>query len=502
MMMKSQENDYPQGTIVHRVIRGKDRYYHQWRENGKTMSRYLKPHEVLPLRERIEERKRLFPRGTGPLPMGTGPFPTGTVPVGAVEDLRRRALTGKRLLEFAHDARALKPRFACADIRRFLAEATTGVALIVNGPPASGKTTLLKHVLAGLSAEERARTIYLDLGDRGDPADVSSVLTLFRESGVDTVFLENAPEASTFGHSDMRFVLTANLPLPALFSKELADAFAIIDLSFIPYAEQVHLFGDRPLSDYIENGGVLVRRLKPTTTRGLSLPLQTTLRGIEARLNDLFLAEILDVIASRPKESRRRRESFVGADITRIAKRLSAETGEATEDDARMREILLTVPCGLRYRHLRERVLTLLDDPVTAHLGAAERRIVRTTILEEIRQRLFEDIVWHELSVYRTSETVFVERLRFGTGSYGFVIADREELTCELVVVALSETRDDRQLRYLNDPLHLERIEHRYGIVTSRDVVYLGRNARHGTGVAYRNAKDYLIRETPSPSSR
>ena len=63
--------ELPAGTIVRRIIRGKERFYHQWRENGKTLSRYLKPGEVLPLREKIEKRKALEPsrgRKSAPAP--------------------------------------------------------------------------------------------------------------------------------------------------------------------------------------------------------------------------------------------------------------------------------------------------------------------------------------------------------------------------------------------------------------------------------------------------
>ena len=36
----------PSGAIVRRTIRGAARFYHQWRENGATRSRYLKADEV------------------------------------------------------------------------------------------------------------------------------------------------------------------------------------------------------------------------------------------------------------------------------------------------------------------------------------------------------------------------------------------------------------------------------------------------------------------------
>ena len=49
----------PSGTIVRRTIRGATRFYHQWREDGATRSRYLKADEVEALRALIERRKEI-----------------------------------------------------------------------------------------------------------------------------------------------------------------------------------------------------------------------------------------------------------------------------------------------------------------------------------------------------------------------------------------------------------------------------------------------------------
>ena len=65
----------PAGTLVRRTIRGAERFYHQWREDGRTRSRYLTRDEADELRRQVERKKeikRLLAVGshatTGPAP--------------------------------------------------------------------------------------------------------------------------------------------------------------------------------------------------------------------------------------------------------------------------------------------------------------------------------------------------------------------------------------------------------------------------------------------------
>ena len=55
--LEKQISEYPIGSISKKMINGKEKYYHQWYELGKTRSRYLKEDEVEKLRAEIELRK-------------------------------------------------------------------------------------------------------------------------------------------------------------------------------------------------------------------------------------------------------------------------------------------------------------------------------------------------------------------------------------------------------------------------------------------------------------
>ena len=72
------------------------------------------------------------------------------------------------------------------------------------------------------------------------------------------------------------------------------------------------------------------------------------------------------------------------------------------------------------------------------------------------------------------------------------MIADEEELTCEIVVVSEDAERNPAHVRYLDDPSRLDVLEHRYGMITNREVLYNGRDARLASGVSYRNLFKFL----------
>ena len=49
----------PVGYIIEKVINDKKYYYQQWKENGKSKSRYISEEEANTLKPQIEERKKL-----------------------------------------------------------------------------------------------------------------------------------------------------------------------------------------------------------------------------------------------------------------------------------------------------------------------------------------------------------------------------------------------------------------------------------------------------------
>ncbi|MBQ6137494.1 MAG: hypothetical protein IJI73_09010, partial [Kiritimatiellae bacterium] len=162
----------PPGSIVRRKIRGAYRFYHQWREDGRTRSRYLKPDEVLPLRRQIERRKALLRRADrsdeakvrGVFAADPPPPPLGD------------ALTGRMLHEFALGAKRFTPRRMLPDVLDFLRRDASDRALLLDGHAGTGRTTLMRHAALAMTDEEREATAYVRLCDSVQPDTLNAAL--------------------------------------------------------------------------------------------------------------------------------------------------------------------------------------------------------------------------------------------------------------------------------------------------------------------------------------
>ncbi len=149
---------------------------------------------------------------------------------------------------------------------------------------------------------------------------------------------------------------------------------------------------------------------------------------------------------------------------------------------------VITQP-GLRYAEACAIIDNLMLDSKFLELSAIERKRITDRLLDEIRGRMMEEIVLLETTIACSNKKVF--KLQFPIGEFDMVVYDQDNLTCELYEIKHSKEKDQAQYRHLIDQDKCAMVEHRYGEITRKVVLYRGENCIFNN-IEYINVEDYL----------
>lgn len=149
---------------------------------------------------------------------------------------------------------------------------------------------------------------------------------------------------------------------------------------------------------------------------------------------------------------------------------------------------------GLRYSRVKALIYSL--DPQFVSASERDKDIVTERILTEVLERMTEDIVRLETTIYlKNKYNVF--KFQFTRGELDMVIYNPEADNCRIYEIKHSDKADENQYRNLVDEDKCKLIEARFGRITNRIVLYNGDNLPiNEAGVEYRNISEYL-RELP-----
>lgn len=149
---------------------------------------------------------------------------------------------------------------------------------------------------------------------------------------------------------------------------------------------------------------------------------------------------------------------------------------------------VITQP-GMRYAQASAIVDNLLLDSKFLELSPIERKRITERLLDEIRGRMMEEIVLLETVQAEHNKKVF--KLQFPIGEFDMVIYDQENLTCEIYEIKHSKEKDKNQYRHLIDQQKCTMVEHRYGEITKKVVIYRGETCIFND-IHYLNVEEYL----------
>ena len=256
------------GSISKKRIRGKDRYYLQWRENGSYKSVYLKADEVEHVRRQLARRKETLSLLKMAKAKGTG---TQEVIGHSLDDAYETPVRTGDFLRTMVDAVAGWQRRDCfGEIMRFLAGATEDRVLAIYGLRRTGKTTMLRQAIADLGPERFSQTAYVKVREADTTEKLGRDLDRLYRKGVRYVFVDEvtlmedfidgaAIFSDVYAPMGMKIVLSGTDSLGFWLSEkgELYDRAYLVHTTWIPYHEHRRLLGTTDVDAYIRFGGTL-----------------------------------------------------------------------------------------------------------------------------------------------------------------------------------------------------------------------------------------------------
>ncbi len=253
----------PIGYISKKNINGKTRYYHQWTENGKKRSKYLRDGEMEPLQEQIEQRKSL----QAELKKLQAGMPKQRQPK---LEFETSVIIGKGLTAMSQGVENWGRRDCFAQLEDYLYSPERDRVCLIFGLRRTGKTTMLRQAIGQMNSDNFARAAYLKARRTDTMAMVNRDLKKLFDAGFQYVFIDEvtlmkdfidsaALFSDVFAAMGMKVVLsgTDSLGFWLAMDQELYDRAKPIHTTFIPYREYSRLLGIDSIDEYIRYGGTL-----------------------------------------------------------------------------------------------------------------------------------------------------------------------------------------------------------------------------------------------------
>lgn len=154
-------------------------------------------------------------------------------------------------------------------------------------------------------------------------------------------------------------------------------------------------------------------------------------------------------------------------------------------------ERIIFTQSGMRFCQAQVLVYSLMQDEVFGSLTGDLRDIITEKILEDVRGRMLEDIVFLETKrTYGSKRNVF--KLKFASGEFDMVIQDKAKKQCEIFEIKHSKQMVSTQYRHINNEEKIVLTEAQFGKVVRKCVLYRGESQVLENGVEYKNVEEFL----------
>ncbi|MEE3492797.1 AAA family ATPase [Ruminococcus sp.] len=257
----------PQGSITVKKIKGRDYYYHRVIKNGNRTETYIPFDQVDGMRTQIGERKVLetmlkklrkqVPTITQDTPVDSAGFHT----IVRMGDVLRTQIAV---------VRKYKKRECIQKLRDYIFGDYIDKVFVLYGLRRTGKTTMIRQILAELSDEEFSKAVFIQAKHGDTLSDINDDLRLLESKGFKYVFIDEvtliedfiegaALFSDIYAGSGMKIVLTGTDSLGFIFTQDdqLYDRAITLHTTFIPYREFEDVLGITGIDEYIRYGGTM-----------------------------------------------------------------------------------------------------------------------------------------------------------------------------------------------------------------------------------------------------
>ena len=262
--IKNRISQLPQGNITFKTINGKKYSYYQWTENGKQRNRIVKDTELEELSQKIEQRKVLEK------------YLRESQETGLVSEILNEpqffssVIVGDELLKTVNPTKKLKKRECYSALHDYVYGDSFDKVLILYGLRRTGKTTLIRQLIADMTEETFSRTAFIQMNASVDLAKINLDLKLLSKRGYQYIFIDEVTLMDDFIDSaalfsdvyaarGMKIVLSGTDSLGFVFSedRELYDRCFMIHTTFISYREFSEVLGIDGIDNYIRYAGTM-----------------------------------------------------------------------------------------------------------------------------------------------------------------------------------------------------------------------------------------------------
>ena len=269
LQVRKEIAELPSGYISKKNINGKTRYYLQWVENGKKKSKYFDDVFADELRAKIEKRRELQKREKELVFMLPKPQKAEKK-----EETKRvfktEVMLGESLKSYVQTVANYKKRNLYKGICDYIYGDVRDKVLILYGLRRTGKTTLIRQVMAEMNDEDFSKTAFIQVGAGIGLSDINQDLKHLMNGGYKYVFIDEvkiikdfiegaALFSDIFAACGMKIVLSGTDSLGFFFSEDeqLYDRCIFLHTTFIPYREFEEVLGIKGIDEYICYGGTM-----------------------------------------------------------------------------------------------------------------------------------------------------------------------------------------------------------------------------------------------------